>query len=263
MIGVAVERVEKRYGMRVILNGIDFQVEPGEWLGILGPNGSGKSTLLQVMAGAEPVDGGTVRLAGKPVGDYPRKALARQVAVLQQDALPPVGFTVQEVVEMGRYPYQNWFGDEQDDAAALVDRVIRWLKLEPLRERPVDLLSGGERQRVALGKAMVQQPKLLLLDEPTTFLDIGYQLEMMDTVRRWQKECGMTVVSVLHDLNLAAQYCDRLLLLHNGGIVGIGEAAEVLRAELLEKVYGTRPFVVPHPLRGIPQILLAGGFEDE
>lgn len=263
MIEVAMERVVKRYGARTVLNGIDFQVEPGEWFGILGPNGGGKSTLLQAMAGVEPIDVGTVKLSGKPVGEYSRKALARQVAVLQQDALPPVGFTVQEVVEMGRYPYQNWFGDEAEDAAALVDRVIRWLKLEPLRERPVDALSGGERQRVALGKAMAQQPKLLLLDEPTTFLDIGFQLEMMDRIRLWQKECGMTVVSVLHDLNLAAQYCDRLLLLHEGVIAGIGGAGDVLQEDLLERVYGTRPFVVSHPERSVPQILLAGGVHDE
>ncbi|WP_159882700.1 ABC transporter ATP-binding protein [Paenibacillus puerhi] len=263
MIEVAVEGLHKRYGTRVVLDSVQFQVQPGEWFCILGPNGSGKTTLLQALSGVEPVDAGSIRLGGQPVESYPRKALARQVAVLQQDALPPIGFTVQEVIEMGRYPYQNWLGDEAGDTGALVERVIQWLKLEPLRDRSVEQLSGGERQRVALGKAMAQEPRLLLLDEPTTFLDIGYQVEMMDRVRRWQKECGMTVISVLHDLNLAAQYCDRLLLLHQGVVAASGTPQEVLQAGLLEEVYGTRPHVLAHPANGVPQILLAGGDQDE
>ncbi|GAB7056973.1 MULTISPECIES: ABC transporter ATP-binding protein [unclassified Paenibacillus] len=259
MIQVDVEEVSKAFGAREVLRGVRFRVKPGEWFGILGPNGSGKSTLLHLITGLEPATAGNVRLDGKPVASCSRKALARQIAVLEQDALPPLGFTVQEVIEMGRYPYQNWLGDETADAAALVERIIAWLKLDSLRERTIDHLSGGERQRVALGKAMAQEPKLLLLDEPTTFLDIGYQVEMMDMVRKWQQEWGMTVISVLHDLNLAAQYCDRLLLLHEGATAGIGTAEEVLRADLLEQVYGTRPHILAHPDSGVPQILLGKG----
>ncbi|MEK8127020.1 ABC transporter ATP-binding protein [Paenibacillus filicis] len=263
MIEVAVEGLHKRYGAQTVLDGVQFRVEPGEWFCILGPNGSGKTTLLQTLTGVEPASAGSIQLDGRPVASYSRKELARLVAVLQQDALPPISFTVQEVIEMGRYPFQNWLGDERVDSSALVERVIQWLKLEPLRERSVEQLSGGERQRVALGKAMAQEPRLLLLDEPTTFLDIGYQVEMMDRVRRWQKESGMTVISVLHDLNLAAQYCDRLLLLHNGVVTAIGSPQEVLQAGLLERVYGTRPHVLAHPESGVPQILLAGGIDDE
>lgn len=259
MIRVDVEDVFKAFGGREILRGVRFRVEPGEWFGILGPNGSGKSTLLQLISGLEPASAGSVRLEGKPVASYSRKVLARQLAVLEQDALPPLGFTVREVIEMGRYPYQNWLGDEAADADALVERIIDWLKLESLRERTIDHLSGGERQRVALGKAMAQEPKLLLLDEPTTFLDIGYQVEMMDMVRQWERNLGMTVISVLHDLNLAALYCDRLLLLHEGVAAGIGTPEEVLRANLLERVYGTRPHILTHPDSGVPQILLGKG----
>ncbi|MBU7318577.1 ABC transporter ATP-binding protein [Paenibacillus oleatilyticus] len=259
MIRVEVEQAAKAFGGRPVLRQIGFSVEPGEWFGILGPNGSGKSTLLHMISGAERADAGTVKLDGRLVEAVSRKELARQLAVLHQDALPPLGFTVREIVEMGRYPYQNWLGDETGDSAALIERILDWLKLRPLEERTVDGLSGGERQRVALGKAMAQEPKLLLLDEPTTFLDIGYQVDLMDKVRQWQRECGMTVISVLHDLNLAAQYCDRLMLLYNGEAAGIGTPEDVLRADLLENVYGTRPYVLRHPDSGVPQILLGKG----
>lgn len=256
MAVVQVEHIGKTYGGRMVLNDVSFEVEQGEWFCILGPNGSGKSTLMQIISGFEPPDTGRVLLNGKLPSDYRRKDLARQVAVLPQDALPPLGFTVREIIEMGRYPFQNWFGDEAEDTASLVDRIMERLQLVPLSDRSVEALSGGERQRVALGKVMAQEPSLLLLDEPTTFLDIGYQLEMMELVRSWQEESGLTVVSILHDLNLAAQYCGRLLLLNQGSAVAVGSASEVIRAELLEQVYGTLPHVLQHPVSGVPQVLL-------
>jgi iron complex transport system ATP-binding protein len=256
MTVVRVNQVGKSYGGRNVLDDVSFEVAQGEWFCILGPNGSGKSTLMQIISGAEPPEAGRVLLNEKLPEAYRRKDLARQVAVLPQDALPPLGFTVREIIEMGRYPYQNWFGDEAEDSAALVDRIIDRLQLGALSERSVEALSGGERQRVALGKVMAQEPSLLLLDEPTTFLDIGYQVEMMELVRQWQEENGLTVVSILHDLNLAAQYCDRLLLLNRGRVVAAGTATEVIRAELLEQVYGTRPHILPHPASGVPQVLL-------
>ncbi|WP_426449195.1 ABC transporter ATP-binding protein [Paenibacillus sp. S-38] len=256
MTGMMIKELGKSFGARTVLQGIDLEVRAGEWLGILGPNGSGKSTLLHMLSGVETPDRGGIELEGRPLAGYSRRELARLLAVLPQDALPPLGFTVREIVEMGRYPYQNWLGDEKEDRSALVERILSWLKLEELQERTVDALSGGERQRVALGRALAQEPKLLLLDEPTTFLDIGYQLEMLERIDRWKEECGMTVVSVLHDLNLASMFCDRLLLLHEGRIRGIGTPEEVLQPEGLEQVYGTRPYVLPHPDGGVPQILL-------
>lgn len=251
--------IGKAFGERQVLERIAFQVKRGEWLGILGPNGSGKSTLLHILSGVEMPTAGQALLAGKPLAAYSRKELARFVAVLSQDALPPLGFTVREIIEMGRYPYQNWFGDETGEAGGLVERIIERLKLGPLSDRTVNKLSGGERQRVALGKVMAQEPRLLLLDEPTTFLDIGYQLEMMELIRTWQQEGGLTVVSVLHDLNLAAQFCDRLMLVSRGRIAGMGAPHDVIEARLLSEVYGTEPHVLPHPGSGVPQILLGKG----
>lgn len=256
---VDVQRLSKSFGDDEALHDVGFTVRQGECYGILGPNGSGKSTLLRIVSGVDKADAGTALLRGKPAASYPRKALARWVAVLQQDALPPVGFTVREVVEMGRYPFQGWLGEDDPAAEALIDRIMERLGLHALAGRRVELLSGGERQRVALAKVMAQQPRLLLLDEPTTFLDIGYQVQMMDYIRTWQQEDGLTVVAVLHDLNLAAQYCSRLLLLSRGKVVAEGEPGDIVRGELIRDVYGTEPVVLPHPLNGAPQILLRPG----
>ncbi|RAV12949.1 ABC transporter ATP-binding protein [Paenibacillus contaminans] len=248
--------VRKSFGGRPVLNSVSFNVRQGEMLGIIGPNGGGKSTLLRIMSGVDAPTAGEAYLEGKPVERYSRKELARFLAVLQQDALPPVGFTVREVIEMGRYPFQNWLGDDERDAADSIDRIIEQLGLNALSDRTLEHLSGGERQRVALGKAMAQEPKLLLLDEPTTYLDIGYQVQMMDYIRGWQKETELTVIAVLHDLNVAAQYCDRLLVLHDGGVAALGAPGDVLDAPLITRVYGTEPLIVPHPVSGVPQILL-------
>lgn len=260
---IAVERVSKSFGDDEALQDVSFTVGHGEWYGILGPNGSGKSTLLRIVSGVDKADAGTALLGGKPAASYPRKALARWVAVLQQDALPPVGFTVREVVEMGRYPFQGWLGDDEPEAEALIERIMVRLGLLELAGRRVEQLSGGERQRVALAKVMAQQPRLLLLDEPTTFLDIGYQVQMMDYIKSWQEEEGLAVVAVLHDLNLAAQYCSRLLVLSRGKVVAEGEPGDIVRGELIRGVYGTEPIVLPHPLSGAPQILLCPGHINE
>ncbi|OXS53041.1 heme ABC transporter ATP-binding protein [Cohnella sp. CIP 111063] len=250
--------LDYRIGEADILRGVDVRVDTGEFFGIIGPNGSGKSTLLKLLSGIERAQSGDVSLGGRELGGYARKELARLLAVLQQDALPPLGYTVREVVEMGRYPYQSWLGGEKEDPEELIGKVMEKLDLTRLSDRPVSELSGGERQRAALAKTLVQEPNVLMLDEPTTFLDIGFQLQMMDYIRDWQRDNGLTVVAVLHDLNLAAQYCDRLLVLHGGRVAAVGKPEEVLVPELVNEVYGTEPIVLRHPDSGVPQILLRG-----
>jgi iron complex transport system ATP-binding protein len=248
---------------RKILDGIWFRLEAGGLYGIIGPNGAGKSTLLAAVSGIRRFDAGAVRLFGRPVGSWPRRALARRLAVLQQEALPRTAFTVREVVLMGRYPYQNWFGGSDEEGEALVDRVLETLGLAAYANRRLDALSGGERQRVALAKAMVQDPELLLLDEPTTYLDIGYQIHLLDLVREWQRTGARTVVTVLHDLNLAAQYCDRLLVMHEGRLAAEGPPADVLTPDTIRRVFGVEPVVLPHPSSGVPQLLLQPGGRSE
>jgi len=256
---LAAEGLGKRYEGTRVLDGVGFSVRKGECFGVIGPNGSGKSTLLKLLSGVETADEGTVTFAGRTLGAFGRKELARRMAVLEQETLPPVGFTVREVVEMGRYPHQNWFGEEAEDADRLIGAILDKLDLSRMAGRTLEHLSGGEKQRVALAKVMAQEPELLLLDEPTTYLDIGRQIQLMDRIREWQAEAGLTVVAVLHDLNLAALYCDRLLLLHRGRVAGIGTPAEMLAEERLAEVYGIAPIVTAHPALGVPQVLLRPG----
>ncbi|MHA7963156.1 ABC transporter ATP-binding protein [Paenibacillus sp. CAU 1782] len=243
-----------------VLNDINLSFRPGGFYGIIGPNGVGKSTLLQLLAGtAQPV-GGSVMLNGGEMSEIPRKHLARTLAVLQQGGLPPAGFTVREVVGMGRFPYQSWLGGEEDDPAPIIDEALQAMGLMDLQQRRLIELSGGERQRVALAKLMVQQPTILLLDEPTTYLDIGYQIALLDIVKGWQRQKQLLVIAVLHDLNLAALYCDELIALHNGKVASKGQPVEVLTGQLIRELYGTGATIINHPLTGAPQIMLQPGF---
>ena len=258
-MNVNVQDLRKLYGNQAVLDGVQFAVRPGECFGIIGPNGSGKSTLLKMLSGVERADSGHVHLNGVDIAKMKIKQIARKIAVLLQEALSPVDYSVRDVIEMGRYPHQNWWGIDDTECTSLIADISYKLCLEHLLHRAVSTLSGGERQRVAIAKAMAQQPDLLLLDEPTTFLDIGYQMQMMDMVRNWQVEQGITVITVLHDLNLAAQYCDRILILNQGKQIALGTPAEVISDHLIESVYGTRPIILEHPVSAIPQILLQPG----
>lgn len=245
----------KRYGGRTVLRGVDFRLGQGETVGLIGPNGSGKTTLVRLLSGEEKPDEGRVLLEGRELSAWHPRERAKKMAVLPQEGLPPVPFTVEEVVKMGRHPHMRrpWMGREDRMA---VESILERTGLVRDRHRPVDSLSGGERQRVAIAKAMAQEPRLLILDEPTTYLDIRHQLEILDEVRRWRKERGLAVLMVLHDLNLAAQYCDRLLLLQEGELVGAGKPSEVIRSDLIRKVYGVEAVIIRHPDGGVPQVLL-------
>lgn len=253
---IEARNVGYRLGEAAVLDGLSFTLRPGRLHGIIGPNGVGKSTLLRLLSGLEKPSSGQLLLEGKPAAEYPRKELARSVAVLQQGGVPAVGFTVRETVAMGRYPFQNWLGEEGRDPGPLIDSVLEAMDLTELQYRTMDRLSGGERQRVALAQVMVQQPRLVLLDEPTTYLDIGFQVLLMDTVAGWQRDKGLTAVAVLHDLNLASLYCDEILVLHEGKLAAFGPPGEILTPALIRRVYGTETALVPHPGNGRPQFLL-------
>lgn len=241
---------------RLVLNGLSCSFQKGRMYGIIGPNGVGKSTLLQLLSGVDQPKQGEVMLAGRRIDSYPRKQLAKQLAVLQQSGLPPVGFSVREIVGMGRYPFQNWLGSEKIDSEPVINGALAAMGLQELEHRKMDQLSGGERQRVALAKLMAQEPSIILLDEPTTYLDIGFQVQLLDTVRAWQRERGLTVIAVLHDLNLASLYCDELIVLHQGKIAAAGTPHDVLTSALIEQVYETKTAVILHPVTGVPQIML-------
>jgi len=241
---------------RTVLNKLSCSFQKGRMYGVIGPNGVGKSTLLHVLSGVEQPVQGEVLFEGQSISAYPRKQIAQKMAVLQQSGLPQVGFSVREVVSMGRYPFQNWLGSDKPDSEEIIDKAIMTMGLEELSHRKMDQLSGGERQRVALAKVMAQEPSIILLDEPTTYLDIGYQIQLLDTVRAWQRERELTVIAVLHDLNLASLYCDELVVLHEGKVAAAGTPQTVITPGLIKQVYQADTTVIAHPVTGAPQILL-------
>lgn len=257
---IDVQRITKTYRRTKVLQDVSLKVERGEFLGIIGPNGSGKSTLLNLLSGVEEPDQGQIRLAGQLLSSFTRKSLSQRLAVLQQDGLPSISYPVKEIIEMGRFPFQDWRGREKDNnAESLIIEIMDRLELKEMAERPLSVLSGGQRQRVALGKVMAQQPEVVLLDEPTTYLDIRYQMQFMDLVASWKQEQGLTVISVMHDLNLASLYCDRLLILSQGKIVAEGTPDEILVPETVESVFDVKSHAVVHPDTGVPQLLLQKG----
>ncbi|OBA08003.1 ABC transporter ATP-binding protein [Paenibacillus polymyxa] len=252
--------LSRAYGESHVLKNVSWNVNEGAWWGIIGPNGSGKSTLLHLLSGVDQPTSGSVHIYGEKIDSYSRKELSRLVAVLQQEGIPPVRYTVREVIEMGRFPHQDWLGREKGvDVEAITDRVLARLSLTSLADRTLDRLSGGQRQRVALAKVMVQEPQILLLDEPTTYLDLRYQLEFMELLAEWRQETGVTIVAVLHDLNLAAQFCDNLLVLKDGMVEGLGASSDLLTEDRIRRVYGVDPVMLPHPDSGVPQLLLRRG----
>ena len=241
---------------RAVLRGLDLVVTQGELLALVGPNGSGKTTLLRAIAGTLPRDGGRVALFGTDLDRWSRVALARRVAVLPQSLALPDGFRVAEIVEMGRAPHATrWFGSSGEDAAA-VERALADADALDLAERQADELSGGERQRVLVAMALAQQPELLLLDEPTLHLDIAHQAALLATVARLRARRGLTVIAVLHDLNLVAAHAPRVAVLGSGRVVADGRPASVLRPDLVREIFGVvvdeahtadgRRFLVPH-----------------
>jgi iron complex transport system ATP-binding protein len=242
------------YAGHPVLSGLSLAIEEGEFVGIIGPNGSGKTTLVRVMAGAFPQTSGEVLLGGRRVDEWSRRKLARMLAVVPQMSAPPFAFTVREFVDMGRTPYvAPWAPLGAEDAKA-VDRALTIVALTELATRPVTELSGGEFQRAALARALAQEPKLLILDEPTTFLDPAHTIHTLSVLED-ENSRGLTLVAILHDLNLAAAYCHRVVALKAGRIFADGPAAEVLAAPVLEALFET-PILVEEDAQGRPRVTL-------
>jgi iron complex transport system ATP-binding protein len=248
------------YGGRAVLHDVGMTLAAGELVGLIGPNGAGKSTLVRLLAGVTASQAGDIRLDGRSLGAYGRRELARAIAFVPQDPRIEFPFTVLEVVLMGRTPYLTGLGFASVVDVALARAALAQLELGGFEARDLDSLSGGERQRVFLARALVQDPQVLLLDEPTTHLDLRHQATILEVVRARVRTGGLAAVAVLHDLNLAAIACDRLVLLAGGRIAAAGAAADVLTSERLGDVFGARvrvgrldgsgtPAVLPLPLR--------------
>ncbi|HLQ81983.1 MAG TPA: ABC transporter ATP-binding protein [Bacillota bacterium] len=228
-----------------VVHGVDLTVAEGSVTSIIGPNGSGKSTVLKAVTRTVPSTG-SVRLAGEDVGVLSRRRMARLVSMVGQVRETPADMTVTELVGLGRSPHRPWFHPLGARDRRIVAEVIEQAGLQQFRDRTVATLSGGEAQRAWIAMALAQRPRLLLLDEPTTYLDIAHQLEVLDLVRSINADLGLTVVMVLHDLNHAGFYSDHLVVLDHGRVVTTGAPSAVLSADLVEQVYGLR-VEIDHP----------------
>ncbi|MFE2294445.1 ABC transporter ATP-binding protein [Streptomyces sp. NPDC059452] len=236
---------------RHLVDGVDLTAADGETVGLVGPNGSGKTTLLRCVYGTLRPTHGRVLLDGDDLATLPVKARAQRIATVPQDSHAGFELTVGQVVAMGRAPHKRfWEADNAADTALVTDALKR-VGIAALEPRTFSSLSGGERQRALVARALVQQPSLVVLDEPTNHLDIRYQLEILSLIR----ELGTTNLLALHDLNLAAYYCDRIYVLKDGRVVASGTPEEVLTAELLGEVYGVAAEVSTHPKTGAPTVI--------
>lgn len=238
------------YGKRDALCAVDLHVEPGEVVGVLGPNGSGKSTLIRVLSGVLPGYAGSATLEGREVREIGRRELAREMAVVQQEPGFSFAFTALEIVLMGRHPHLAGLAFESERDIELARTSLELCGAGALASRPIHELSSGERQRVVFARALAQQPRALLLDEPASFLDIRHQVELYDTVRRLVADSGCSVLTVLHDLNLAAEYCDRIYLLREGRVAARGQTEEVFTYANLKRVFETEVYVDTNALTG-------------
>ena len=243
MTALALDRVSVSLGGACVVDALSCAVEPGEWIALIGPNGAGKTTALRAIAGLVAYDG-AIRVLRDDARGIARKELARRVALVPQVPLIPGDVTVREYVLLGRTPHVGYFGSERRSDHEAVDSALEQLDLVPFARRRLDTLSGGERQRATLARALAQHAPLLLLDEPTAALDMGRQQQVLEIVDRLRASRNLTVVSTMHDLTLAGQYADRLLLLDGGRLVASGVADDVLTRELITEHYGAEVLVV-------------------
>jgi iron complex transport system ATP-binding protein len=234
------------YGRTQVLDAVRLTVEPGGWLAVIGPNGSGKSTLLRSVLCFHPHQG-QVRVDGVPTTGMPRRERARSMAYAPQTPVLPEGVTTRDYVTLGRTPHRPLLSAPRGVDRQIVADVMARLGLDAMSERQLTTLSGGEQQRAVLARALAQQPRVLLLDEPTAALDLGHAQQVLDLVDRLRRQDGLTVISTLHDLTLAGQYADRLALLSEGRVVAEGSPTEVLTAQALSTHYGARAEVVHGP----------------
>ncbi len=259
-----VENVSGGYDGETIVKDIHFSVGKGEFFGILGPNGSGKTTLLKMMSGLLELEQGEVKIDDRSISNLTKKQLAKKMAVLPQLSPQVFPYTVKETVSLGRYAHhRGFFQTWTDEDENIVQKVMKQTNISYFQDNSVMEHSGGEQQRIFLAQALVQQPDILLLDEPTNHLDLAYQKELLDLLRTRAREEGLTVVAILHDLNLASLYCDKILLMDNGETRAVADPDDVFSEELINHVYQTEVVKQPHSKIAKPQLHLLPGKKSE
>ena len=240
-----VKGISGGYSAYPLIQQLYLTLEPGTWLSLVGPNGSGKSTLLKLLTRILKPLSGCVYLNGRSIHEAPAKAIAQTLAFLPQQQTVPQGLSVRQLVGLGRSPHQDWWEwNLSKKDRDIIDRCIEQVRLEKFCDRPVDYLSGGERQRAFLALALAQEPKVLLLDEPTTYLDVHYQLELLELLKLLNQKQDLTLVTVLHELNLAVRYSDRIAVLNSGSLHSMGKPSAVMTPEMLASVFKIRAEIV-------------------
>jgi iron complex transport system ATP-binding protein len=254
-VRLAAEHVQLAYDDRVVVRDLDLPLTEGSFTAIVGPNGCGKSTLLRALGRLMRPTSGQVLLDGRAIARTPTREVAKVLGLLPQSPIAPEGLTVGDLVARGRHPHQTWLRQWSRDDESVVAEALAWTDMVGLAERPVDELSGGQRQRAWISMALAQGTDLLLLDEPTTYLDLSHQIDVLELVGRLHAERGRTVVVVLHDLNLAARYAERLVAMKDGELVASGTPAEVLTEQLLADVFDLEARILPDPVSGTPMVV--------
>jgi len=237
-----------------VLNQVDLSLEPGRMVGVIGPNGAGKSTLVRLLSRLLSPAGGEIQLNGWDLARWPRAEMAQVLAVVPQDPELPPAFTAWEMVLMGRTPYLGWLGHESQRDREIARQAMVETGTWRLSERLISQLSGGEQQRVVIARALAQEPQVLLLDEPTAHLDINHQIEMLTLISQLIAGRKLSALAIFHDLNLASQFCDELILLKEGRVIAQGAPRQVLTPSVIQQAYGAQVEVMAHPNNGLPVV---------
>lgn len=255
MIRLATSNLDIAYDDRLIVQNLNIAIPQGKITALVGSNGSGKSTILKTMARLMHPSGGSVLLDGRSIHKQSTKEVAKQLAILPQNPTAPDGLTVAELVSYGRFPYQKGFGSLTKEDRGIIQWAIEATGMGEFTDRPVDQLSGGQRQRAWIAMALAQETDILFLDEPTTFLDMAHQLEVLHLLQKLNEMNNRTVVMVVHDLNHASRYAHHMVAIKKGTVVGEGTPAEVMTPDVLREVFNIEADIVPDPRTGVPLCL--------
>ena len=258
MVDLQIEKITLDYGQQPVIKDLSFQFHPGELLGLVGPNGCGKTSIIKALSRVLSPSSGRILLDGKEITAIPRNTLARFIGVVPQNPYLPETFTVFEVVILGRNPYLGLFSGETARDIAVVRQAMERADISHLAKRRIGELSGGEKQRVTIARVLAQEPQVILLDEPTANLDISQQLDILDLIAGMCGEKNIAGLIAIHDLNIAAQYCTRILMLKNGQIHAEGTPQEVITAENVREVFAAETTIYPHPENNLPVVLPHG-----
>ncbi|MEA5466685.1 ABC transporter ATP-binding protein [Leptothoe sp. PORK10 BA2] len=254
-IALTTRKLTLAYDGNIIIQGLDLAIPQGKITTLVGPNGCGKSTLLRGLARLLKPQGGTVYLDGDAIAHLPTKDLAKRLGILPQAPAAPEGLTVRELVAQGRYPHQSWLQQWSKEDELKVEEAIATTHLHEFANRPLDTLSGGQRQRAWIAMALAQDTETLLLDEPTTYLDLAHQIEVLDLLYQLNRQGNCTIVMVLHDLNMACRYSHHLIALRNGTILAQGKPAEVVTEDMVEQVFALKNRIITDPVSNTPLCL--------